>query len=354
MSKIFEREKPIVGITHGDINGIGYEVIIKTLMDNRVCELCTPVVYGSAKIAAFHRKALNIANFSFNMILEAEEANPKRPNMIDCVDEELRVDLGKPSPSAGQAAFQALEKAVEDLLAERVDVLVTAPINKKNIVGEHFRFPGHTEYLAMKAGSDKSLMLMVAGDLRVGVATGHVPLAKVAGLLTPELIAGKLALIDRSLREDFNIGKGRIAVLGLNPHASDEGTIGDEEARVIEPGIELARRKGILAVGPFGADGFFGSGAYRQFDAVLAMYHDQGLVPFKALVSVDGNGVNFTAGLPFVRTSPAHGTAYEIAGQDKASPDSLREAIYLACDIARNRARHLALEANALPLGDHS
>ncbi len=335
-----------VGITHGDINGIGYEVIIKTLLDARLLAVCTPIVYGSTKVMAYHRKALNIDNFSLSNIQEAKEANPKRASIINCVDDSIRVELGRPSKMAGEAAFMALEKSVQDLMEHQIDVLVTGPINKYTIQQEGFEFPGHTEYLQTKFDEPESLMLMVGPNLKVGIVTGHIPLVDVPGSLNQELILNKLRLMNRTLKTDFNIRKPKIAVLGLNPHMGDKGLIGKEEIDIIEPSINLAREEDILALGPFSADGLFGSSAYTHFDAVLAMYHDQGLGPFKAL-SFDA-GVNYTAGLPIIRTSPAHGTAYEITGENKASPESLRQAIYLACDTYKIRKANRELERNSI------
>lgn len=324
-----------VGISHGDINGIGYEVIIKTLQEPRILEMCTPVVYGSPKVAAYHRKALNIENVSFNHIRGAQEASPNKANIINCIDENIRVELGKSTPSAGESSFLALERAVADLQKGLIDVLVTAPINKYNIQSEKFRFPGHSEYLATQFKADDFVMLMVAENIRVGVVTGHSPLSDVARQITKKKVLSKLRIIHRSLVQDFAVTNPRIAVLGINPHAGDEGLIGKEEQEIIIPAMDQARDEGIMALGPYAADGFFGSGGYTRFDAVLAMYHDQGLIPFK-LLSFE-RGVNYTAGLPVVRTSPAHGTAFEIAGEDTASPDSFREALYLAIDIHKNR-----------------
>ena len=324
-----------VGISHGDINGIGYEVIIKTLLEPRILEMCTPIIYGSPKVAAYHRKALNIEYISFNHIRGAQEASANKANIINCIDENIRVGLGKSTPSAGESSLMALEKAVNDLQKGLIDVLITAPINKKNIQSDRFSFPGHTEYLARQFKIDDFLMLMVSENLRVGVVTGHIPLSEVSRQISRKKILSKLRIIHRSLVEDFQSTNPRIAVLGINPHAGDNGLIGNEEQEVILPAIEQAKNEGITAMGPYPADGFWGSGNYTHFDAVLAMYHDQGLIPFK-LLSFE-RGVNYTAGLPIVRTSPAHGTAYDIAGEDKASPDSFREALYLAIDIHKNR-----------------
>mgnify|MGYP004505859161 FL=1 len=334
-----------IGITQGDVNGIGYEVIMKALQDTEIIDDLIPIIYGSPKAAAYHRKALNIAQFSLNNINTPEEAHPKRVNILTCGDDNIKVELGKSSQAAGMAAFEALEAAVRDLSDGKIDAVVTAPINKKNIQNENFHFPGHTEYLE-QAAQAPALMLLVAGKLRVGVVAGHVPISQVAQYITQDRILSKLRILNRSLRQDFNIDGPRIAVLGLNPHSGDHGLLGSEEETIIGPAIEKAQAEGICAMGPYPADGLFGSDSLGKFDAILAMYHDQGLAPFKALAFT--SGVNFTAGLPIVRTSPDHGTAYDIAGQDKADPTSMREAIYLAMDIVRNRRINQELEANKL------
>ncbi len=341
-----KKEKILVGITQGDINGIGYEIIIKTLLDNRIFEMCTPVVYGSPKIAAYHRKALNINNFSLNIIKHPSEANHKRANIINCTGENIRVELGKSTTMAGSAALSALERATEDLRQGVIHALVTAPINKHNIQSDKFDFPGHTEYLENKFSDSSSLMLMVSDVLKVGVVTGHQALGDVPALITKDRISKKIQLLNKSLIEDFGIRKPRIAVFGLNPHAGDNGIIGKEEEEIISPAIAEVKKSGIMAMGPFPADGFFGSESVRKFDAILAMYHDQGLVPFKAL-SFD-NGVNFTAGLSIIRTSPAHGTAYDLAGKNQASMNSFRQALYLAIDIHKKRKEFAELKSNIL------
>lgn len=341
------KNKIVVGISQGDINGISYEVIIKTLLDNRILELCTPIVYGSPKIAAYHRKTLNISNFSLNNIRTPNEANHKRPNVINCVDDNTRVELGKSTSMAGMASFQALERAVTDLKNELIDVLVTAPINKYNIQSGEFNFPGHTEYLARHFDSSgKELMLMIGDNLRVAVVSTHVPIRDVPKYITKENVLNKLQILNHTLIQDFAIRKPCIAVLGLNPHSGDHGIIGDEEKNIIIPTIEEARKQNIMALGPYSADGFFGSVNFKKFDAILAMYHDQGLTPFKALIF--DKGVNYTAGLPIIRTSPAHGTAYGIAGEGKATPESMRNAVYLACDIYKNRKNYNELIEEAL------
>ncbi len=341
-----------VGITQGDINGISYEVIIKSLLDNRIFDMCIPIVYGSPKVAAYHRKALNIDNFSFNSIRYPEEANPKRANIINCLDDSIRVELGKSTKTAGEASYLSLEAAVNDLTENKIDVLVTGPINKYNIQSDKFNFAGHTEFLESRFPSDGVLMLMVSEIMKIGVVTGHIPLARVHEYITKESILNKLRIINKSLLADFVIRKPKIAVLGLNPHASDSGIIGEEEEKEIIPAIEAAKEENIMAFGPFPADGFFSRGAFKKYDAILAMYHDQGLIPFKAMM-FEG-GINFTAGLPVIRTSPAHGTSYDLAGKGEASADSFRKAIYLACDIFKNRKSYKELIANPLKTYDIS
>lgn len=336
----------LAGISHGDINGIGYEVIIKALSDPLMTEICTPVVYGSPKVAAYHRKALNISNFSFNNIRTPEEAHARKSNMINCLDDNIRVELGKSSTHGGESALISLEKAVSDLKSGKIDVLITAPIDKHNVQSEKFQFKGHTEYLKSKAGADDVLMFMIGESMRIGFVTGHVPLGKVSEMISIDLILRKLRLMHKSLMIDFAIRKPKIAVLGLNPHAGDNSLLGSEEAEIIIPAIQQAQKEGILIFGPFPADGFFGAGMFTKFDGILSMYHDQGLTPFKAL-SFD-TGVNFTAGLPFVRTSPVHGTAFAIAGKGIASENSFRQSVYLACDIFRNRKMYAEIAKNPL------
>ncbi len=345
-----KNDKIVVGITQGDINSISYEVIIKSLMDNRILDVCIPVVYGSPKVAAYHRKAIDMEQFSFNIVRSASEANAKKANIVNCIDENTRVEFGKITPEGGESAYLALEKAIEELNEKKIDVLVTGPINKQNIQSNKFTFAGHTEYLQWKYQADEVLMLMVNDFFRIGVVTGHIPLAQVSSQITTENVLTKIQILNKSLIQDFGIRKPRIAVLGLNPHASDNGLLGHEEKDAIIPAIEAARGQNMLVFGPLSADGFFGSSAYRKFDAILAMYHDQGLIPFKSM-NYDG-GVNFTAGLPVVRTSPAHGTAFEIVGKNEASPDSMRKAIYLACDIYRERKGLEKLMENPLKAYD--
>lgn len=341
-----------VGITHGDINGIGYEVIFKTLADSRIFDSFIPVIYGSSKVAAYHRKALNIPNFSLNSIRNIDEVHNKRINIINCLDDNVRVELGKSTSVGGESAFKALELAVEDLKNGKIDVLVTAPINKKNIQSDSFKFPGHTEYLQQEAGDGEALMLMVSENMKVGVVAGHVAIKDVPAKITKSSILNKLRTLNNTLALDFSIRKPRIAVLGLNPHAGDEGVLGSEEQDIIIPAVEEAKKEGIMALGPYPADGLFGSEQFKNFDAILAMYHDQGLAPFKALTF--SKGVNYTAGLPFIRTSPDHGTAFEITGQDKANHESFRQAVYLAIDVCRNRKLNKELLKNPLKAQDLS
>ncbi len=335
-----------IGITHGDINGIGYEVIMKTLLDPRILEMCTPIIYGSPKVAAYHRKALNINELSFNHIRSTKEAYQKKINIINCTDDNIRVELGKSTTEAGMASFNALERATADLKKGFIDALITAPINKDNIQNEDFKFPGHTEYLAETFETKNYAMLMVSETMKVGVVTTHIPISEVAQSLSKEAILSKIRIIAKSLQQDFAITRPRIAVFGLNPHAGDNGLLGNEDKEIILPAIIQAKKEGIMALGPYPADGFFGSDDYRKFDAILAMYHDQGLIPFK-LASFE-RGVNYTAGLPVIRTSPAHGTAYGLAGEDKASPESFRQALYLAIDIFKNREIYAEISKNPL------
>jgi 4-hydroxythreonine-4-phosphate dehydrogenase len=354
MEQTVEKEKRIrVGITHGDVNGISYEIIIKTLQDQRLMENYTIIVYGSSKVASYHRKTLNINDFNFNLVKKADMAHPRRPNIINIHDEEIKIDLGKSTPIAGELAYLSLEAATEDLLKNNIDVVVTAPINKVNIQSRDFSFPGHTEYFAKKANVEDYLMLMVNNKFRIGMVTGHIPVARVSESLSEELIIRKLKILDQSLRRDFGIIKPRIAVLSLNPHAGDDGLIGTEDKAILRPAIEKAYDQNILVFGPYPADGFFGSANFRNFDGILSMYHDQGMIPFK-LMSFE-EGVNFTAGLPFVRTSPAHGTAYDLAGKNEASAEAFRNALYMACDIFTHRQEYDALQADALrpPATEH-
>lgn len=338
-------DKLVVGITIGDVNGIGPEVVIKALSDNRITQICTPVIYGSSKVISQHRKTVNLQEFNYNTIRSINDVIHKKVNLINCWEEELKIEIGTPSTLTGPYALKALQQATLDLASGAIDALVTAPIDKHTIAPEG-GFTGHTEFLAKAFNTKDYLMFMVSGSLRVALVTGHVPVSKIASMITRELILHKLDIMVRSLKRDFGIRKPRIAVLGLNPHAGDQGVIGEEDKNIIAPAVKEAYSKGNFVFGPYPADGFFGSGQYAQFDAVLAMYHDQGLLPFKTLAFE--SGVNFTAGLPKVRTSPDHGTAYDLAGKGKASEVSLREAIYTAIDICRKREELDEITANPL------
>ncbi len=335
-----------LGITHGDFNGISYEVIIKSLSDNRILDFFTPVIYGLSRVMSYNRKNMNLLDFNYNTIRDSGSIRNNKVNLISLTDEEVRIEYGKSSLEAGKFAHLALDRAVKDLKDSKINVVVTAPISKENIQSEDFNFPGHTEYFANQFEAKDYLMLMVSDNLKIGTVTGHIPIAEVASALSEELILSKIRILENSLKVDFGIDKPRIAILGLNPHAGENGTIGTEDKALITPAIINMKKNGSLVFGPFAADGFFVS-EYVKYDAILAMYHDQGLIPFKALAFE--SGVNYTAGLPYVRTSPAHGTAYDKAGKNVASPESFRSAMYLANDIYRNRLKHAELNSN--PLG---
>ncbi|MBX7094833.1 MAG: 4-hydroxythreonine-4-phosphate dehydrogenase PdxA [Flavobacteriales bacterium] len=335
-----------IGISVGDINGVGMEIILKSLADNRLFGEITPIVYGSSKLASYYRKVLQMNEFNFHLINSATEAQKNKANLVQVWNEEMNITPGEATSLGGKYAFQSLEAAVKDLASGKIDVLVTAPINKLVMQSDQFKFPGHTEYLASIAGVDEALMMMVGGSLRVGLVTAHVPLKEVSTLITKDKIIRTAQRMNQSLIRDFGIRKPRIAVLGINPHAGENGLLGEEDRNVIEPAINALRNEGIMAFGPYAADGLFGSGNFRNFDGILAMYHDQGLTPFKAL-SFD-EGVNFTAGLPVVRTSPDHGTAYDLAGKGSASEASFRNAIYLAKDVFLNRKFYKEINSNPL------
>ena len=342
-------KKLVVGITQGDGNGIGYEVIIKALADERMLDLCTPVIYGSSKIFGFYKKQIhNIEQINTNVISSAKDVHQKRVNIVNCLPENVFVEPGQATPESAKSAMTSLERAVQDLKEGYIDVLVTAPFNKRAMAGEGFGYTGHTEYLENEFGVDEVAMIMVADRLKVGIVTGHIALKDVVKEISKEKILRKLRLMKSSLQRDFGIDAPKIAVLGLNPHCGDGGLLGDEEQQIILPAVQEANAEGILAFGPYSSDGFFGLGNYMKFDAVLAMYHDQGLTPFKALAFEDG--VNFTAGLPIVRTSPDHGTAYEMAGRDLADPRSMIAAIYAAIDIYNRRAEYDDLVENRMTI----
>ena len=331
--------KLVVGITQGDSNGIGYEVIIKSLADERILDSFTPVIYGSSKLMGFYRKTLhNIGPMDINVIPSAAEAKQKKINLVNCLPDNVYAEPGQSTPDSAKAAIKSLEMAVKDLKDGQIDVLVTAPINKRAMNSEGFSSTGHTEYLQQEFGVDDVTMIMVSSQLKVGVVTGHIPLRDVSKTLTKESILGKLRIMKASLERDFGVNDPKIAVLGLNPHCGDGGLLGDEEQNIILPAVQQAQAEGIQAFGPYSPDGYFGLGNFSRFDATLAMYHDQGLAPFKAIAFSDG--VNFTAGLPIVRTSPDHGTAYEMAGRDEADPRSMMSSIYTAIDIFRKRLEY--------------
>ena len=340
-------DRPIrVAITHGDTNGIGYEIIFKAFQDPAMLELCTPIIYGSPKVAAYHRNVLGM-QAAFTIINDAADAHDGKLNLLPTFDEEIKVEMGQSSEDAGRAALMALERAMRDYGTGAYDVLVTAPINKNNIQGDGFHFVGHTEYIQDRVGGGNALMILANDKMRVALVTTHLPLKDVATVITRELIVEKATTLHKSLLRDFSIAVPRIAVLSLNPHAGDGGIIGLEEGDIITPAVKELAAAGIQAYGPFAADGFFGRGAFAAFDGILAMYHDQGLAPFKALD--EGTGVNITAGLPIVRTSPDHGTAYDIAGKGVADAASLRSAIYMAIDIFRHRQSYDEPLADPLP-----
>lgn len=351
MDKNIEKEvgnpNPIrVGITIGDVNGIGPEIIIKALNDSRILLDCTPIIYGSSKTISYYKKAIRQFNFSFQTCKSSADAVDRKVNVINVWNEEIKFDLGKATEVGGKFAFQSLEAATQDLSEGKIDVLVTAPISKEAMSMTGFEFPGHTEYLADKAGAEDVLMMMVGNNLKVALACTHIPLKEVSSYLTKDIIYHKIKMLEKSLINDFGIVRPKIAVFGLNPHAGENGKMGDEEIEVITPAINQAKNDGILAVGPFPADGFFGSSAMSQYDAVLAMYHDQGLTAFKALSFDDG--VNYTAGLPIIRTSPDHGTAFDIVAKGVASEQSMRSAIYLAMDIYKNQKARKEMTKNPL------
>ncbi|MFD1314324.1 4-hydroxythreonine-4-phosphate dehydrogenase PdxA [Namhaeicola litoreus] len=339
-----ESDKIIVGISIGDANGIGIEVILKTFEDARVLEFCTPVVFGSTKVMSYYKKILN-SNIAVYGIDNLNDVLPNKFNVFNVWKENVDIEPGKATEISGRYAFKSLESATSALKNGAIDVLITAPINKENIQSKEFNFNGHTEFLESKL-QGKSLMILMADSLRVGLITGHVPLKDVADLITQERIMEKVEIMHKTLKSDFSIRKPKIAVLGLNPHAGDNGLIGKEDEEIVKPTIDKCRENNMLVLGPYAADGFFGSETYKQFDGVLAMYHDQGLAPFKTLSF--GKGVNFTAGLTKIRTSPDHGTAYDIAGQNKSNHQSFTEAMFTAIKIFKNRSEFNELNEKKL------
>lgn len=327
--------KPRIGITLGDFNGIGPEVIIKALADNRLLSLVTPVVYGSTRVLSYYRKLMSMEEFNYSQVKAKGQFFPKSVNVVNCWEDQPEITPGVPSRNAGKAALVCLKKAVEEVREGVIDAFVTAPIDKNTIHGEDFPYRGHTEYLTQEFQATESLMILASEDLKVGLVTEHIPIKDIASYISKERVELKIRLLELSLKKDFNISKPRIAVLGLNPHAGDDGLIGTEENNVIKPVIQDLKAKGKLIMGPFPADGFFGAGHHHRYDGIVAMYHDQGLIPFKYIAFE--NGVNFTAGLPVIRTSPDHGTAYSIAGKNQADEGSMRQAIYLAAEIVKHR-----------------
>jgi len=337
-------DKIIVGISIGDLNGIGIEVILKTFEDKRMLDFCTPVLFGSTKVISYHKKALKIET-PVHGIATITQVNHTKINVLNIWKEEVAIELGTTTKISGDYAAKSLASAVKHLKEDQIDLLITAPINKENIQSETFNFPGHTEYLEANL-EGKSLMILMTDELRIGLITGHIPISKVAESITPELLKLKVETMHQSLKQDFGISKPKIAVLSLNPHCGDKGVIGKEDDEIIRPTITEIKETGKLVFGPYAADGFFGSETYKQFDGVLATYHDQGLAPFKALSF--GNGVNFTAGLSHIRTSPDHGTGYDIAGKNKANASSFIEALFTAIQVFKTRKEYLELTKNPL------
>lgn len=340
-------KKPKIGISIGDVNGIGLEVILKALSNERLQSMCIPVIYGSSKIVSYHKNIVKLEQqFNYQSQRSAERLKDGVTNIVNCWEESVNINIGKIDIAGGQYAIKSLEAATKDLKSGIIDALVTAPINKKSMQLAGFEYPGHTEYLTAQSEVAESLMLMISDNLRIGLVTNHLPVSQVAQSITTELVIKKLVILTKTLIQDFGIDKPKIALLGLNPHAGDGGVIGDEEENVLIPAILEAKKAEHFVFGPFPADGFFGSGQFAKFDGILAMYHDQGLVPFKTLSF--GAGVNYTAGLSFIRTSPDHGTGFDIAGKNVAEPDSFRNAIYSAIDIVRNRSNFKENHANPI------
>ncbi len=340
-----------IGITIGDVNGIGPELVLKAFSDQRLRDSCTPILYGSSKVLNIYRKLLDINKFNYSVIPVAQQAQPRRFNIIECIAEFDRVDMGLPSELAGKLAFLSFKRAIEDAQHEELDALVTLPVDKATVQLHDADFTGHTEVLGKAFGVEDNLMMMVSDELRVGLVTNHLPVQEVARNLSTQRIVQKVLMMETSLRRDFDIPRPLIAVLGLNPHAGDNGLLGKEEQEVIRPAVEALQKQGVMAEGPYPADGYFGSLTFRKFHGTIAMYHDQGLIPFKLLAGF--SGINFTAAMPFVRTSPDHGVAYDIAGKGLADPESFRKAIYLAMDIVRTRRENEALEATAMDAPKH-
>jgi 4-hydroxythreonine-4-phosphate dehydrogenase len=339
LKTMVSKHKPVIGITLGDVNGIGPEVVIRSLSDSRILNFFTPVIYGSSRVLSYYKKVMDI-DFNYSQVKEEHNFIPKKNNVVNCWNETLELTPGVEDKVGGVAAWQALKVASKDLKEGFIDAIVTAPINKATIQSDEFKFPGHTEFFADLFETDQQLMFMVSDKLRIGVVSGHVPLSEVAENITQEALESSLNAMEKSLKFDFGISKPKIAVLGLNPHAGEDGLLGEQEEKIIKPTVVNFRKQGKLFFGPFPSDGFFGSKEYKKYDAILAMYHDQGLIPFKSISF--GSGVNFTAGLPAVRTSPDHGTAYSIAGKNEASAESMNAALMAALDIVKNRRESVA------------
>jgi 4-hydroxythreonine-4-phosphate dehydrogenase len=335
LSNNLPENKPVIGFTCGDLNGIGAELILKSLSDNRFLDFCTPVVFASNKVINFYRKSIADVNFSFASVKEFNKVNPRQVNIFNCWEEEVAINPGILTDIGGQYAIKSLLAATRALKDGKIDAMVTAPLHKKNVQSLDFAYTGHTPFLKNFFGVHDVLMLLIAENFRVGLVTEHIPVTDIASNITKDRIVSKLSILHASLKKDFDIERPKIAVLALNPHAGDDGIIGTEEEEIIRPAIKEAKQHNMLVMGPFSADAFFARGQYNKFDAVLAMYHDQGLIPFKSLAL--GEGVNFTAGLPGIRTSPDHGTAFDIAGKDRADPSSFRAAIFCCIDILKNR-----------------
>jgi len=339
-------ENVIVGISIGDLNGIGPEVILKTFEDSRMLEMCTPVIFGNVKVLSFVKKTFELTG-NLHGIDSLDQLLIGKINVLNTWKESVNIDFGKNDETIGQYAIKSFTEAVAALKDKKIDVLVTAPINKYNIQSEDFKFPGHTDYLDKQLDGD-ALMLMVQDTLRVGLLTDHIPVNEVSAHLTEALIRKKLITVNNALKQDFGVTKPKIAVLGVNPHSGDNGVIGKEDDEVVKPALKRLFEEGVLVFGPYSADSFFGSGQYEKYDAVIAAYHDQGLIPFKTLAF--GGGVNYTAGLEAVRTSPDHGTAYDIAGKGLADYNSFKEAVYMALDIYHSRAQYAELTKNPLKI----
>lgn len=338
--------KPVLGITTGDVNGIGLEVILKALSHRKILDICVPVIYGSSKVVSYHKNIAQLDEVNFVGQRNADRLAHDKINVVNIWNDNINITLGKPTDVGGKLAQQSLEAAVKDLKLGLIDAIVTAPIHKKSMQLAGFEHVGHTEYLTKEFNANDSLMLLASDRLRVALVTAHIPLKDVSKSITKERIISKLRIFSESLRVDFGIERPNIAVLGLNPHAGEEGMLGDEEEKIIRPAIMECKKNGMMAFGPFPADGFFGAGQFNKFDGILAMYHDQGLIPFKALTF--GSGVNYTAGLGVIRTSPDHGTAFDLAGKNEADPSSFLHAMFTAIDIYRNRKEYLELKKNAV------